>query len=97
MTAMLNWYRASAIVVPAVDESPPRPAFLEGPFPPVTQPTLVIWGTADKALLPVQLAGLDALVPDLTVVKVDAGHFVTWEAPEAVNAAMRAWLAGRSS
>ena len=94
MTAMLNWYRASAIVVPAPDETPERPAFLDAPFPPVTQPTLVIWGVGDKALLPVQLEGLDALVPDLTIVRVDAGHFVPWEAPEAVIAAMREWMEG---
>jgi pimeloyl-ACP methyl ester carboxylesterase len=25
----------------------------------------------------------------------DAGHFVPWEKPEAVNAAMREWLAAR--
>lgn len=91
MTAMLNWYRASAIVVPAPGESPPRPAFLDAPFPPVTQPTLVIWGTRDVALLPVQLEGLDALVPDLTVERVDAGHFVPWQNPQAVVAAMRRW------
>ncbi len=96
MTAMLNWYRASSIVVPetGADEAPP--AWLDGPFPPVTQPTLVIWGMGDKALLPSQLEGLEMLVPDLTVVKVeDAGHFVPWERPEAVNAAMREWLAAR--
>ena len=94
MTAMLNWYRASAIQVPAMDETPERPAFLDAPFPPIRQPTLVIWGTGDKALLPSNLDGLDALVPKLTLVKVDAGHFVPWEAPEAVTSAMRAWLAG---
>lgn len=93
MTAMLNWYRASAIVVPAMDETPERPAFLDGPFPPITRPTLVIWGMGDKALLPVQLDGLDALVPDLKVVKVEAGHFVPWEKPEAVTSAIRDWLA----
>lgn len=92
MTAMLNWYRASAIVVPAPGETPERPAWLDAPFPPVIQPTLVIWGARDKALLPVQIEGLDAVVPDLTLVKVDAGHFVPWEAPEAVNAAIRGWL-----
>ncbi|MEN2786233.1 alpha/beta fold hydrolase [Sphingomonas qilianensis] len=94
MTAMLNWYRASQIVVPGMDETPERPAFLDAPFPPVTQPTLVIWGMQDKALLPSQLEGLDALVPDLTVVHVDAGHFVPWEAPEAVVHTIRAWLGG---
>ena len=92
MTAMLNWYRASSLIVPALEEAPERPAFLDAPFPPVTQPTLVIWGMRDKALLPSQLAGLDALVRDLTLVEVDAGHFVPWEAPEAVTAAIEAWL-----
>lgn len=91
LTAMLNWYRASAIVVPAPGDTPERPAFLDAPFPPVTQPTLVIWGLRDTALRPVQLEGLDALVPDLTITKVDAGHFVPWENAPAVIAAMRAW------
>jgi pimeloyl-ACP methyl ester carboxylesterase len=92
MTAMLNWYRASAVVVPAMDETPTRPAFLDAPFPPIRPPTLVIWGMRDKALLPCQLDGLERLVPDLTLVEVDAGHFVPWEAPEAVTKAIREWL-----
>ncbi|MBA4040784.1 MAG: alpha/beta hydrolase [Sphingobium sp.] len=93
LTAMLNWYRASALIVPAMDEEPARPAFLDAPFPPIAMPVLVIWGMGDNALLPCQLEGLDALVPDLTLVRVaEAGHFVTWEAPGAVNAAMRAFL-----
>ncbi len=93
LTAMLNWYRASAIQVPAIGEDAPRPAFLDAPFPSVTQPTLVIWATGDPALLPVQLDGLDALVPDLTVVRIeDAGHFVPWEKPDAVTDAIRNWL-----
>ena len=91
MTAMLNWYRAATVQVPAMDEEPPRPAFLDGPFPPVTQPTLVVWGTGDKALLPVQLDGLGDYVPNLTVERVEAGHFVPWENAPAVIAAMRKW------
>ena len=74
-----------------MDEQPERPAYLDAPFPPVTQPTLVIWGMGDTALLPVQLEGLGDLVPDLTVVKVDAGHFVPWENAPAVVKAMREW------
>ena len=94
MTAMLNWYRASAVQVPAMDETPERPAFLDGPFPPLKMPTLVIWGLGDKALLPVQLEGLEALVPDLTLEKLaGVGHFAPWEAPEKVTGAMRDWLA----
>jgi pimeloyl-ACP methyl ester carboxylesterase len=92
MTAMLNWYRASSIIVPPMDSTPERPAFLSAPFPPVTQPTLVIWGMQDKALLPSQLEGLGDLVPDLTLIHVDAGHFVPWEAPEAVVNTITNWL-----
>ena len=92
MTAMLNWYRASSIIVPPMDSTPERPAFLNAPFPPVTQPTLVIWGMQDKALLPSQLEGLGDLVPDLTLIHVDAGHFVPWEAPEAVVNTITNWL-----
>lgn len=96
MTAMLNWYRASAIQVPAMDEDAAMPAFVTAPFPPVQPPTLVIWGMRDSALLPVQLEGLDAHVPDLTIVRIEqAGHFVPWEKPQAVNAAMRDWLAAQ--
>lgn len=98
MTAMLNWYRASTVIVPAPGETPERPVWLDGPFPPVTQPTLVLWGMNDGALLPVQLEGLGAYVPDLTLVKIEgAGHFVPWENPAPVNAAMREWLEARGS
>ncbi|GGO95725.1 alpha/beta fold hydrolase [Stakelama pacifica] len=92
MTAMLNWYRASSIVVPSMDEEPKRPAFLDALFPPLQMPVLVIWGVKDSALLPCQIDGLDQFVPDLTLVRVDAGHFVPWEAPDEVNRAMRDWL-----
>lgn len=96
MTAMLNWYRASAVNVPAMDATPERPAFLDGAFPPVHMPTLVVWGLDDKALLPSQLEGLDALIPDLTITRLaGVGHFAPWEAPEKVTAAMREWLAER--
>ena len=92
--AMLNWYRAAGIVVPAVDETPDRPAFLNAPFPVLTVPTLVIWGMGDKALTPSQLEGLDDLVADLRIVRVpDAGHFVLWEKPDAVTAPLREFLA----
>lgn len=92
-TAMLNWYRASSIIVPATNEEVERPAFLDAPFPSVKMPVLVIWGMRDVALLPVQLDGLCEYVDDLRTVEVDAGHFVTWEAPDAVNGAIRAFVA----
>lgn len=94
MTGMLNWYRASGITVPAPGEQVERPAFLDRPFPPVTQPTLVIWGMDDKALLGDELLDFGPLVPDLTLERIDgAGHFVPWDAPGRVNAALLGWLA----
>lgn len=93
MTAMLNWYRASDIVVPAVGEEASKPVWTHLPFPRVIMPTLVIWGMADKALLPVQLEGLQDHVDDLRIVTVeDAGHFVPWEKPEPVAAAIRDFM-----
>ena len=68
------------------DWSPP-------PLPNLTIPTLVIWALDDLALPPANLEGLDAVVEDLTIERVpDCGHFVPWEAPEAVNAAIGAFL-----
>jgi pimeloyl-ACP methyl ester carboxylesterase len=93
--AMLNWYRATPMQVPAMDEVPPRPTFLDAPFPILNMPTLLIWGMNDPALLPCQLEGLDALVVDLTIARIDCGHFTPWEAPDAVNAAMRNFLETR--
>lgn len=93
LTAMFNWYRAAAVVVPDINEPlPERPAFLNAPFPPTQMPVLVIWGMRDTALRPSQIEGLDAYVPDLSLVKVDAGHFVPWEAPDVVNGVMMSWL-----
>ena len=91
--AMMNWYRAAGIIVPAMDETPERPAYLDAPFPILKMPVLVVWGMQDKALTPSQLVGLDELVAKLKIVRVpDAGHFITWEKPAAVTEALRAFL-----
>jgi pimeloyl-ACP methyl ester carboxylesterase len=94
LAAMLNWYRAAKIEVPAMDEEAELPLWARLPFPPVTQPTLVVWGLKDKALLPVQLEGLNARVTDLRLVtSATAGHFIPWEEPKTVTEAMRDFLA----
>jgi pimeloyl-ACP methyl ester carboxylesterase len=94
LAAMLNWYRASPIAVPGTGEKAHNPVWTHLPFPKVEVPTLVIWGMKDKALLPLQLAGLDHLVEDLRLVAVeDAGHFIPWEKPEAVTSAIRDFIA----
>jgi pimeloyl-ACP methyl ester carboxylesterase len=93
-TAMLNWYRASKIVVPPPGVTVPLPEWLLRAFPSVKVPTLVVWGMKDSALLPLQLDGLDRLVDDLTVVRLaDAGHFAPWEAGEQASRALRPFLA----
>lgn len=92
---MLNWYRASPIDVPPLDAPYALPeGWTPPPLPKLTIPTLVIWAMDDLALPPENLEGLDQVIGDLTVVEVrDCGHFVPWEAPEKVNAAMDEFLA----
>ena len=92
--AMLNWYRASSMDVPDMDAPYALPdGFAPPPLPPLMIPTLVIWAMDDMALPPANLEGLDALIPNLTLVQVpDFGHFVPWEAPDKVNAALDAFL-----
>ena len=92
--AMLNWYRASKLVVPPPEATVPLPDWLLRAFPKVRVPTLVVWGMKDPALLPLQLDGLDALVEDLRIVRLpDAGHFAPWEAGEDVANALQHFLA----
>ncbi len=92
IAGMLNWYRASPMQVPAMDATE-RSAFLDQPFPRVTMPVLVVWGLDDAALLPCQLDGLEDHCDDVSIIRIaGAGHFVPWERPEAVTAAMRNWL-----
>jgi pimeloyl-ACP methyl ester carboxylesterase len=93
---MLNYYRASPIDVPTMDAPFEVPAGYTPPvLPKLTIPTLVIWALDDLALPPENLEGLEEIIDPLTIVRVpDCGHFVPWEAPDAVNAAMEAFLAG---
>lgn len=94
MLPMLNWYRATKLMVPLPGATLPLPDFLLRAFPKIHVPTLVVWGLKDTALLPVQLEGLDALIDDLRIVKLaDAGHFAPWEAPDRVASALRDFLA----
>ncbi|MGN6496910.1 MAG: alpha/beta fold hydrolase [Tsuneonella sp.] len=91
---MLNWYRASPMEVPPLDAPYALPAgYAPPPLPKLTIPTLVIWALDDTALPPENLDGMEEVVEDLTLVKVPGcGHFVPWEAPDAVNAAIGAFL-----
>ena len=96
--AMLNWYRASKLVIPPPGVTVPLPDWLLRAFTTVKVPTLVVWGMKDAALLPLQLDGLDTLVDDLRVVRLPhAGHFAPWEAGEEVAAALEPFLVGQAA
>ena len=91
---MLNWYRAAPMEVPPMTAPFALPARFGSPLPPLTLPTLVIWAMDDIALPPENHDGMNEVVTDLTIERVaGCGHFVPWEAPAAVNAAMDAFLA----
>lgn len=91
---MINYYRASPIVVPTMAQPFELPeGFTPPDLPNLTIPTLVIWAMDDLALPPENLEGLEDVIDPLTIVQVpDCGHFVPWEAPDAVNAAMDQFL-----
>lgn len=94
LTAMLNWYRGSKVVVPPPGLTVPLPDWLLKAFPKIQVPTLVIWGMKDTALLPVQLDGLEELVDNLSIVRLPgAGHFAPWEAPDDVARELEPFLA----
>ncbi|MFZ5745167.1 MAG: alpha/beta fold hydrolase [Pseudomonadota bacterium] len=96
--AMLNWYRASPMEVLDMDAPYDLPAGYQPPaLPKLTIPTLVVWAMDDIALPAANLDGLDEVIEDLTLVQVPGcGHFVQWEAPDEVNAALDGFLARTS-
>ena len=95
--AMLNWYRASSIFVPDVSEIAAVPYWAASASPILSVPTLLIWAMEDRALLPSNIEGIETVVPNISIERVaDCGHFVTWEKPEAVIAAMQNFLSQTS-
>ena len=98
LTAMLNWYRASPMIVP--EAGAPVPAgrsVLDLPVETMTvaMPHLVLWGEADIALRPSCLEGLERYAPQLTVKKVaGASHWILHEKPDEVAAAIADFVAG---
>lgn len=91
---MLNYYRGSTMHVPTMEEPFEVPSdYVPPQLPKLTIPTLVVWAMDDLALPPENLEGLDELIDPLTIVPVHGcGHFVTWEAPDAMNEAMEKFL-----
>ncbi len=94
LRGMINWYRASPLVV----ADPGKP--VEMPLLPLDRlhvrcPHLLIWGAGDTALLPESTAGLEEFAPDLTRVDLpDADHWVCHQQPDIVAGAITTWLDG---
>lgn len=94
LTAMLNWYRASKIVVPQPGITVDIPDLALRAFPRIHAPVRVVWGLEDKALLPVQLEGIGEIGDEVEVFPLkDVGHFAPWQAPRQVAEALRPFLA----
>ncbi len=94
LTAMLNWYRSSQVVVPAVGEEAAMPDWVARGVPRLEIPVRVIWGLEDKALLAIQLEGIGEIGEDVEVFPLSGvGHFAPWEAPDQVAAALGPFLA----
>ncbi len=92
MTGMLNWYRASPIVVPGIDESARYSPIDDIPDEAVTivVPHLLLWGEADGALRPSSIADLERYAPDLTVERFpESGHWILHEKPSEIATAIR--------
>ena len=95
LTGGLNYYRASPMYPPSAEDPGARKLQLQPADFVVKVPTLVIWGERDTALLPGCIEGLDALVPDLKLVRVpDATHWVARERTALVIREIEAFTIG---
>ncbi len=87
LTAMLHWYRA--LLRGGGWRSLPR----DGQWPVIDAPTLLLWGDADAALSVRTTNGTARYVSNFTLqILPGVSHWIQQEAPEAVNAAITAWL-----
>ena len=96
LSAMLNWYRGSPMIVPPLDapakDFPITDAML-AKFS-ISMPHLLLWGLDDTALLKEARADLPKFCADLTVhEKQNASHWILHEHPDWVAQHMKAFLA----
>lgn len=92
LRGMINWYRASPLVV--ADPGVP----VDMPDLPLDRlmvfcPHLLIWGDADTALLPEAHAGLEDFAPELTRATLPgADHWLLHQQPDRVATIIKDWL-----
>jgi pimeloyl-ACP methyl ester carboxylesterase len=95
LTGMLNWYRATPLVVPREGEAvdPAKAPKLDPAQLRVRMQHLLIWGMGDRALLPVSRASLADYCDDLTVREISgADHWVVHQRTNEVIGHIRAFL-----
>ncbi|MEP5730780.1 MAG: alpha/beta hydrolase [Sulfitobacter sp.] len=91
MRGMVNWYRASPLVVPKAGETCELPALPLDKLQ-VHCPHLLIWGVEDTALLPVATEGLEEFAAKLTRKEIrGADHWLHHQKPQEVAQAILAW------
>jgi len=93
LRGMINWYRASPLVV-----ADPGVPITDLPALPLDRlhvrcPHLLIWGADDTALLPASTHGLEDFAADLTRVEIaGADHWLHHQKPQEVAQAIRGWM-----
>ncbi len=93
LTGSLNYYRASPLYPPVGDDPGAQALALDPADFVVRVPTLVVWGMRDQALLPGNLEGLEACVPELRIERLpDASHWVMHEEPQQLNRLIREFI-----
>ena len=97
LTGGANFYRVSPLH-PDTPEKPGKMALVAAALRPeqfhVNVPTQIVWGTADRALMPILLDGIEEHVSDLRLHRIEgAGHWLARENADEVNAVIRAFLA----
>jgi pimeloyl-ACP methyl ester carboxylesterase len=80
-------------LIPAIRAMADRPDSAPD-LPGLTMPVLIVHGAADATIPPSEAEAMHAALPPATLVRIpDAGHLPMLEAPDAVTAALRAFLA----
>ncbi len=96
LAAMLNWYKASPMIVPPLDAPAKEIKFDDAQRQKyrIAMPHLLIWGMDDPALLPEARADLPEFCDDLSVVEVEgADHWIIHSHGERVADEMKNFLA----
>jgi pimeloyl-ACP methyl ester carboxylesterase len=95
LTAMLNWYRATPLIVPREGETvdTAKVPKLDPTQLRVRMPHLVIWGMDDRALLPTARATLPDYCDDLAVREIaGADHWVVHQKTDEVTGLIREFV-----